>query len=47
MSLAEFSTANKYLYPLVNNALEAPLASTIGTPNFSVTGAIAIVNPEP
>ena len=40
------STANKYLYPFVNNDLDAPLASTIGILYFSVTGAIALVNPE-
>ena len=40
------STANKYLYPLVNNDLDAPFASTMGILFSSVTGAIAFVKPE-
>ena len=40
------STANRYLYPCVNKERDAPSASTIGTPNFSDTGAIAFVMPE-
>ena len=44
--LAGDNTANKYLYPLVNKDLDAPFASTIGILYFSVTGAMAFVNPE-